>query len=384
MLLNQTKKRNPKLIETAFSFHQQGLIRPDSYLIDVDQFLENAKKMLEVGKENQVELYFMLKQVGRNPYLAKKLVEMGYPGAVVVDYKEAKVMMEHDIPIGNIGHLVQVPDAFLEEVILYRPEVITVYSLDKVEKIHRICQKHQLKQAILIRVYDTDDLIYSGQTAGIHLNELDAVVERIKQLDTICIDGVTSFPAMLYNEEDNSIEATQNLTTILKAKELLEKHGIEVKQVNIPSATCCRTIPKIASFGGTHGEPGHGLSGSTPAHAKFELEEVPSVIYVSEISHNFEGTSYCYGGGHYRRSHVQNALVGKDFYTSMNTEVIVPELSSIDYHFGLNGIQEIGDTVVMAFRFQLFVTRSDVVLVEGIQSGKPHIIAIYDSLGRVL
>ena len=35
----------------------------------------------------------------------------------------------------------------------------------------------------------------------------------------------------------------------------------------------------------------------------------------------------------------------------------------------------------MAFRYQIFVTRSDVVLVKGIQSGKPEIIGVYDSLG---
>ena len=41
-----------------------------------------------------------------------------------------------------------------------------------------------------------------------------------------------------------------------------------------------------------------------------------------------------------------------------------------------------GDTVVMAFRFQIFVTRSDVVHIKGIQSGSEEIIGIYDSQGR--
>jgi predicted amino acid racemase len=36
----------------------------------------------------------------------------------------------------------------------------------------------------------------------------------------------------------------------------------------------------------------------------------------------------------------------------------------------------------MAFRFQIFVTRSDVVLVKGIQEGCPGIVGIYDSQGR--
>lgn len=41
-----------------------------------------------------------------------------------------------------------------------------------------------------------------------------------------------------------------------------------------------------------------------------------------------------------------------------------------------------GDTVIMAFRHQMFVTRSDVVLVEGLKKREPEIIGIYDTLGR--
>jgi len=40
------KNRNWKLINTAFQLHQEGCIMPDSYIIDVDIFLENAKKIL--------------------------------------------------------------------------------------------------------------------------------------------------------------------------------------------------------------------------------------------------------------------------------------------------------------------------------------------------
>ena len=63
-------------------------------------------------------------------------------------------------------------------------------------------------------------------------------------------------------------------------------------------------------------------------------------------------------------------------------KVIPPCDESIDYHFGISKECRVGDTVVMAFRFQIFVTRSDVVLVEGISKGEPRIIGVYDSLGR--
>ena len=56
------------LISTAFTLHQSGTILPDSYLIDVDAFCANGRKILEEARKHNFRMYFMLKQVGRNPY----------------------------------------------------------------------------------------------------------------------------------------------------------------------------------------------------------------------------------------------------------------------------------------------------------------------------
>lgn len=382
MFVEQTVKKNRKLIEAAFRLHQSGSLLPDSYLIDVDALLNNAKKILNAAKERNIRLFFMLKQIGRNPYIAKELVKLGYEGAVTVDYKEAGVMMKAGVPIGNIGHLVQIPDAMIPEVVEYRPKVITVYSLEKIESINTASQKAGLIQGILLRVCDGQDKIYSGQTAGFSMSELPQIVDIVvKKYKNIEIQGVTSFPCYLYDETVKDIAPTHNLETIKAAADILQKAGVQVSIVNTPSATCVRTIQKMEEFGGNCGEPGHGLTGTTPMHAVCDLEEIPAVVYVSEISHNFMGEAYCYGGGHYRRSHVAHALVGKNLDSARKLDVIPPSEESIDYHFGLSEECVIGDTVVMAFRYQIFVTRSDVVMVKGIQSGKPEIIGIYDSLG---
>jgi len=385
MLLEQTETRNEKLIEAAFNLHQMGKIYPDSYLIDMDTLIKNAHAMLEEGKKQGVNLYFMLKQLGRNPYIAKKLVELGYSGAVVVDFKEAKVMMKHQIPIGNIGHLVQIPTAMLEEVILYRPQIITVYSLEKIKQINDICEKHNLVQPIMIRVYDKKDKIYSGQEAGFHLQKLPELIAEANQLKGVSIEGITAFPALLYQETTDSIEPTSNMTTIIEAKRIFEQYHLNIKQVNFPSATCCSSIKKIAHFGGTHGEPGHGLTGTTPLHATNLQLEIPCVVYVSEISHNFNEHAYFYGGGHYRRSNIKIAYVGKNLQSAKKMNVIPPEDDAIDYHLTLNQKAIVGDTIVTAFRYQIFVTRSDVVLIEGLhQKEEIKIIGYYDSQGREL
>ena len=170
-----------------------------------------------------------------------------------------------------------------------------------------------------------------------------------------------------------------------KAKSIIENIvGYKLTQINTPSATCCSSINLIAENGGTHGEPGHGLLGTTPLHAAKDEPERPAIVYVSEISHNFEGNGYCFGGGYYRRSHVENALVGSSISKSDILKVKTPPSESIDYYFELNNTCDIGDTVVMSFRSQIFVTRSKVAIVEGISSGNPKIVGIYDIQGSLI
>ena len=111
---------------------------PDSYIIDVDIFLENAKKILNEAKKYGIKLYYMTKQIGRNPYLGKKLQEMGYSGVVAVDFREAEIFINNNLKIGNVGHLVQIPKNMLRKVIKTNPEIITVYSYEKAEEISEI------------------------------------------------------------------------------------------------------------------------------------------------------------------------------------------------------------------------------------------------------
>lgn len=383
MFLDQTIRRNQKLLDTAFRLHQDGRILPDSYVVDVDAFLDNSRKILKMAEQNRIRLYFMLKQLGRNPYLAKELADLGYSGAVVVDYREALVMMEHGVPIGNVGHLVQIPRTLIRKIVDYGPEVITVYSREKIGEIQAAARELEKKQALMLRVYGDYDVIYSGQTAGFHLDELkETAIWAKRECPHLEIKGVTSFPCYLYDEKAGDILPVRNLETVKCAVEILKTCGIDMTLVNTPSATCCRTMKQMAAFGGNCAEPGHGLSGTTPMHAVHDLEELPAVVYVSEISHNFMGNAYCYGGGHYRRSHVKQALVGKSLKSSRRLEVIAPTDESIDYHLGLSEECTVGDTALMAFRFQIFVTRSDVVLVRGIHKGCPELVGIYDSQGR--
>ena len=382
MFVKRLQKDNPKFIDAMVHLQQAGQLLPDSYAVDMERFRANGKAIADSAKAKGIKLYFMLKQIGRNPVLAQELVKLGYDGAVVVDFKEAQVMMRHNIPIGNVGHLVQIPEGMVKDVVAYGPEVITVYTADKVRSISRAAAELGREQKLLIRVFGDGDMIYPGQTAGIHLNDLKSFVEEIRGLPGIRIAGITSFPCFLYNAEVDDIAPTPNLDTVLKAKEILLGCGITPEIINTPSTTCCRTLELMAEHGCNCGEPGHGLTGTTPLHVEHEQPEGSCIAYVSEISHNFDGLGYCYGGGFYRRGHAEHALVGRSFADLRPMKVIPPAVEAIDYHFGLSEGCTVGETVIMAFRFQVFVTRSDMVLIEGVASGEPRISGVWDSLGN--
>lgn len=383
MFLDKVIKRNRALVDATVNFHKSGLLEPDTYVVDVDTFLKNSKLILDKANSLDIKLYFMLKQIGRNPYLAKKLVEMGYIGAVVVDFRCGQLMKDHNIPIGNVGHLVQPPQSQLASFIDYGIDVFTVFSMEKLIEINKAAKKVNKVQDVIIKVSDEDDLFYSGQMSGIKNSDLKRFITKAKALNNIKIVGATAFPCYLYDEEVKQVVSTPNYESVKKAVEIMQAEGLDVKQINTPSTTSVSTLELMSEGIGNYGEPGHGLSGTTPAHAYADLEEVPAVLYLSEISHNFRGKSYCYGGGHYRRSHVENCLIVNKDLSEHKSKVYPVDDDSIDYYFEIKDPQEVSASVIMAFRFQMFVTRSKVVLIEGLSNNDPRIVGVYNGLGHV-
>ena len=382
MFIDIVQKKNPDLIKVAIELHQKGEILPDTYVLDVDAILENGRALCKKAEENGIKLYAMTKQFGRVPYLAKKLVEIGFAGVVTVDFKEALIMMDNGVKLGNVGHLVQIPSSLIDKVVRHSPEIITVYSLEKIKEIDEAAKKYGKVQDIMLRVLEKDSKIYSGQSGGFYLDDIEDVAKEILKLNNVRINGLTSFPCFLYNCDKNIIEGTKNIESIKKAEKILKELGIFVKQLNMPSATSLENIESIKAYGGTHGEPGHALTGTTPFNSRNLEGEIPAIVYVSEISHNLDYNSYCYGGGHYRRSGLNSVLVGKNIKKMRRSPVEAPTLESIDYYFELCGNNNVGETVIGAFRTQIFVTRSSVALVEGVKSSNPKLVGVYDSLGR--
>ncbi|MGY6213220.1 YhfX family PLP-dependent enzyme [Cytobacillus firmus] len=380
MFLDVTKRRNPKLIQSGVTLHQSGQIPPNTYVIDLDILGENVAALAEMAKNHDFTLYFMSKQLGRLPFIGQFIAEHGIEKAVAVEFDEAKTLAEGGVEIGNVGHLVQPGKNQWPEVLSWNPEVITLFSLARARQLSDAAVQSGRVQDVLLRVYAEGDMIYPGQQGGFRLEKLDEELPELAGLPGINVAGVTTFPNFQLSEDKKSMEPTPNFTTLLKAKGILEKKGITVKQVNGPSATSCETIPFLAEQGVTHGEPGHALTGTTPLHAYRDLHEKPAIVYVTEVSHQDQEQYYVIGGGYYGRSHLTGCLVGNNEKDILNQYVkaIEPAPEAIDYYGAIekpNGFQvSEGDTAVFSFRTQVFVTRAHIALVKGIQSGKPELV----------
>ena len=382
MFLSRLKENNPALLEYAFEAAKKGEILPDTYILDLDTIIQNAKVMKEEADKYNLDLYFMLKQIGRNPVVARALQDLGFSGAVCVDYKEALCMIENGVKVANVGHLEQIPTAALKKIISSKPTVVTVYSLDKIKEINNVAKELGIVQGLLIRLTDADSQLYSGQIAGFHTDCIKNLIAEVNRLNHVEIKGLTVFPALLYDDETKTILPTENINVINRGIEICNKHGLTDLNINLPSATCTASIKLIHDLGGTSGEPGHGLTGTTPLHKVTDQPEKIGYCYVSEISHNYEDKAYCYGGGLYRRGHMENVLVGTSLQDAKLSKVKAPDLDSIDYHFEIDENYPVGLTCVMCFRTQIFTTRSHVAVVKGLQTGKPECVGLYDAVGK--
>ena len=206
----------------------------------------------------------------------------------------------------------------------------------------------------------------------------------MESLAGIEIAGLTSFPCMLI--ENGVPKVTPNTFSMLEVKKLLMARGYTHLEMNMPSANSTFTIKMIKEHGATQIEPGHAFTGTTPMHAQGTLPnnaEKPAIVYVTEVSHIYENKTYVYGGGFYPRGNIKRALMGTNFENCQEVQVIPNDPASIDYYGVLNTPEgQVGDTVVMAFRTQVFVTNAQIAVVDNISTGTPEILGIYDKNGN--
>lgn len=396
-LLRRVVERNPGLIEAAFRLHRDRRVPPNSWIVDLDAIALNADALSARAREVGLGTYVMTKQYNRNPVVTHVALKRGLDKAVAVDIHGARVMHRFGIPVGHVGHLNQVPWREMAAALAMRPDVITVYSVENARQVSAAAVAAGVQQDLMVRPIAEGDVFFPGQEGGFPEEDVVAAVAEIERLQNVRVAGVTSFPCVRYNFGETGRSAPQanpNLATIVRvAHRLREELGLDITQINAPGNTAVETMGLLAEGGATHVEPGHGLLGSTPNHlVDGSLAEIPTYVYLSEVSHHYRGRAYAFGGGFWTQlagflrlpdgtEPRLQALVGSDLDRLVSTVLEFEPLDQIiDYHASLRpgeGVA-VGDTVVMALYTQAQMTRSYVIPVSGVASGVPEAHGIFD------
>lgn len=383
MFLAMTERRNPALVEAAIELHRSGAIEPDTYVIDLDAVAHNAAALAAAAERHGVELWFVAKQYGRNP-LVTATVARHLPLAAAIDHREATALIGAGARLGNLGHLVQVPRRRLPGLLAEHPAYVTVTDEQNLAAVAAAARGLGRVQPVLLKIRGAAESTFPGQDGGFEPGEVAGALERAARLDGVRVAGATGFPCLSFDPGAGRPRPTGTLDRVLAAAATMRAAGLD-PVLSLPSHTSVSTIPQIRRLGGTVGEPGHALTGTTPEHAvDAGLTERPALVYVSEIAQLGSAPSV-FGGGFYSRGRARDLLVATGGGRRRAVLHDAPA-GSIDYYrrfdwAGNGDGARVGDTAVMAFRTQIFVTRSRVAVVAGIDAGRPRLAGVFDALG---
>lgn len=376
MFLDVLLRRNPAFLEAAAALHQSGDVPANSTVLDLDAIGRNTTRFVAEAQRLGLTPFAMTKQIGRNADACAVIRDHGIPAAVGVDLECAVAAHSAGLRTGHLGHLVQVPRHSADAGAALRPAFWTVFSLEKAREVGAAAVRGGYVQPVLARVADDGDRFYRGHEGGFPARNVVAAAEALDGIDGVRFAGVTSFPTALFDVAAGAVRATPNLRTLTEAKAALERVGRTNVELNAPGTTSTAMLAMLTEAGATQVEPGHGLTGTTPWHAVQDLVEEPAVAYVTEVSHVWSGEAFIFGGGLYvdpvlGRPATQALVVpeGGGLADARRFDVEMPAPEAIDYYatIDLRGAPvSPGDTVLMGFRPQVFVSRSLTVGISGV------------------
>ncbi|MGO9643732.1 MAG: alanine racemase [Candidatus Bathyarchaeia archaeon] len=404
----KTVQKNPNLVKAAAKLHRACEIPPDTYVMDLDTIRENSIKIYASAKKFGLECYFCAKQFGRNPLVIKAIMDSGIQEAMAMDIEGVKNLHRHGIPIAHVGHFGQIPTSEMEYILQrIRPRVITVFSVEKAKQISTVASRLGITQSLLIKVLDDPRLQALPTGGGFAEHEALDAIKLINQMDNVKVVGTTTYPAFNFSVFNKTHHMSDNFEAMMRVVRRMENElGIRIEQVNAPGRNCVGTMELAAQGGATHVEPGHSFTGTLPNHAFEENSaELPAVVYVTEVSHHFNGHTLAYGDSYMTTAVIGSlkndnmyeyiyACIGNDPDTLPSQPLTIARPQEFWYSdpswFMYCSLMpktkvKVGDTVVFGFRPQIYRTqRGRVAVVTGVQTNKPRLLGLFDRTGVLL
>jgi predicted amino acid racemase len=405
--LDNLMEQNPILAEYSARLYLDNKLPVGTYVLDLDAHVRNASIMIEEARRSKLHMYYMSKQIARNPIVAQAVVNTGFDGLVTVEPQELRSLSRYGIKVAHVGHLENTPendiDFVLKEV---KPEVMTVFNVEKAKMISDHALRLGKRQDLLIRPIGPRDVTFPYMEGGFPEKDAIEAIKKINTFEGVRVVGLTNFPCLLYELTAGKPIPTENLETLIRLRSEVERQGIEISQMNTPPFCTSKTIPIYAAKGSTHLEPGLGISGMSPwqIYAPELHREIPAATYVTEVSHFVGDFGYVYGGGftyieiyEFSKNGIpyspdpllckMKALVGRTPGEAMRNPVDAEHYHGIlDYHARLyrNPGVKVGDVAVYGFRTQMFVTRAQVAVVAGTSTNNPELVGIFDQANNLI
>lgn len=395
MFLDLLRRRNPAFLDAVAALHREGALPANTYAIDLDAVGRNASAFVDETARLGLRPFAMTKQLGRNPDVSRVLAASGITHAVGVDLQCAIAAASGGLRIGHLGHLVQIPRHEADTAAALEPLYWTVFNETKAREAGAAALRRGRVQDVLLRVVQEGDRFYTGHEGGFPLEQIVAAADLVDGIPGVRFAGITTFPATLFDAGTGTAGATPNRSTLTEAVRLLEAAGRTGIEVNAPGTTSISVLEALAEAGATQVEPGHGLTGTTPAHAVSDLVEEPAIAYVSEVSHLWNDRAYVFGGGLYVDPVLGDVATSAIVVPAEGSAsrvadldalpVEMPAPEAIDYYatIPLHGRTDVavGDTVIFGFRPQVFVTRASTAAVSGIGTGTHRVEGIWAADG---
>jgi predicted amino acid racemase len=389
MLLERTLRRNPELVAGAIELHQRGAIPAGTYLVDLDAIAHNASLLAAEARSFGLRTYVMTKSYGRNPFVTRIALAMGLDTTVAVEAREAYLIHRFGLPVGHVGHLGAVPLREVPRIVAMEPDVVTVFTVDTAAAISAAARDQGRDQALYVRVNRRNDEVFRGFVGGWTLEECVDGIRPILALPNVRIVGITSYPNISYSTTStSSLAPNSTFATMVEAKERLERElGLDTLRINAPANNGCATFGLLARHGVTDVEPGHALLGGSLLHALEDLPEKPAQVYVSEVSHRWEGELYTIGSGMLyvesfggAQTSPVRCIVGRTYREALENSATMTYRGHVDYYAVCEDVPGArpGDTALYALHPQFFVNRAYVAVASGLTSGTPRIEAIFD------
>jgi predicted amino acid racemase len=395
VFLSNLIRQNPEFAAAVIDLHQAGELPPDCYVIDLDTMAENARTITGEAHRLGMSVIAMTKQFGRNPDALRTLRENGVDSFVAVDVTCARAIARAGERVGHVGHLVQIPRHQADEVATMNPDYWTVFSETKAAEAGAAARRAGREQNVLARIFGPEDDIVETHAGGFDAADVLNVADTLDRVEGAAFAGITSYSALTFDRKQHVVRPTPNLATLTRAAEALHAAGRNDVEVNAPGETSTAVLSMLADAGATQVEPGHGFTATGAYHAFADLPERPAMVYLSEVSHKWGDTSYCYGGGLYlcigSVDYEPTAIVGRDLKEAVSQRVpatLSQNHQVIDFYGRLGapdtGELEEGDSVLFCFRAQTFYTRSTVAAISGVHTGQPRVEGLYTVDGRPL